>query len=99
MLKDRFVSVFKIIPETPTETPQQIKLNQIKVTSGAVCKLSDFFSVNKALGDDEIANLVLRQCSHTLSLLLAIAFKTCLSKSTFLGTWNKSKVTTIFGES
>ena len=62
MLKDRFVSVFKIIPETPTETPQQIKLNQIKVTSEAVCKLSDFFNVNKALGDDEIA----KSCFETV---------------------------------
>ena len=48
------------------------------------------------MGHDEIWKLVLRHCSHILSLSLEMIFQTCLNKGTYPKTWKISKVTPIF---
>ena len=61
----------------PTGTPQRNELIQIKITSEAIFKLLGTLKENKAMGHDQIGSLVLKQCSHTFSLLLAMIFQTC----------------------
>ena len=50
------------------------------------------------MGHDEIANIVLRQCSHTFSLWLVMIFQPYLTQVTYPKTWKTGEVTPTFRE-
>ena len=84
MFKENRVRIFnKKILDIPTGTPQpKTKSNQGQILSSL--QVVSYFKANKAMGHDEIGNLVLRKYSHTFSLLLAIIFQICLNKGIYL---------------
>ena len=77
MFNDYFISVFnKQTLEMPSTTPPLNRLNQIRVTPETVSKLLASLKEDKAMGNDKIGNLILKQCSHTLCISLAMIFQT-----------------------
>ena len=88
MFNDYFISVFnKQKLEMPSTTPPLNRLNQIRVTWWTVSKLLASLKENKAMGCDNIGNLILKQCNHTFCKSLAIIFQTCLNKGTYPKVW------------
>ena len=53
---------------------------------------------NKAMGPDEIGNVIPKNCSHTLCQSLVILFQTCLKKGLYPNIWKTCHGTPIFKE-
>ena len=82
------------LPAFPSRT--NLKLHNISVTPKMVKKVIMNFDLSKASGPDCIPVVVLKNCEHGLSYILAELFNKCLKKSCFPDCWKVSLIVPVF---
>ena len=82
------------LPAFPSRT--NLKLHNISVTPKMVKKVITNLDLSKACGPDCIPVMVLKNCEHELSYILAELFNKCLKESCFPYCWKVSLVVPVF---
>ena len=82
------------LPDIPSRT--NLKLHNIFVTPNMVKKVITNLDLPKASGPDCIPVVVLKNCEHELSSILAELFNKCLKESCFRNCWKVSSVVPAF---
>ena len=82
------------LPVFPSRT--NLKLHNISVTPKIVKKVITNLDSSKVFGPDCIPVVVLNNCEHELSCILAKLFNMCLKQSCFPDCWKVSSVVVVF---
>ena len=82
------------LPVFPSRT--NLKLHNISITLKVVKKVITSLDSSKASGPDYIRVVVLKNCEHELSYILAKLFNICLKESCFPDCWKVSSVVHVF---
>ena len=90
-----FASVFNQKTEIPTTCSKQ-NLNFIKVDSTKVENLLKDLNIHKSTGPDGIGNLLLRNCSSSITKSVTFLYQTIMNKGTYPTYWKVSQISPVF---
>ena len=90
-----FASVFNQKTEIPTPCLKQ-NLNFVKVDSTKVENQLKDLNIHKSTGPNGIGNLLLRNCSSSITKSVAFLYQTLLNKGTYSTYWKVSQISPVF---